>query len=82
MYRPIHSGVRGLGHAFGERWVRVDCVRNVVDGAFQSHGHDCFGDGLGGSRSDDVYAQNFTVLFVADYFDESFARAQDCRFAL
>src|SRR5271166_5749375 len=57
----------------------VDGPHQIFDGGFEFHGGDGFGDQFGGLRADDVDAENFAVVGVADDLDETFVLADDAR---
>ena len=57
--------------------MRVNRPHQVFDCGFEFHGGDGFGDQFGGLRADDVDAEDFAVVGVADDFDEAFVLADD-----
>ena len=61
----------GFHDGFGESRVGVHGAQDFVVGGFEFLGEDEFGDHFGGHDTDQVGAQEFTVLGVEDEFDEA-----------
>src|SRR5579863_10483229 len=72
----VHA-VRGVEHGFGQRGMRVDRPHQVFDCGFEFHRRHCFCDQFCRLRADDVDAENFTVVGIADDFDEAFVLSND-----
>ncbi len=57
--------------------MRVDREHQLFHRGFEFHGGNGLGDELCGLRSDDVDAENFTMLSVGDDFHEAVVLAHD-----
>ena len=71
MKRPVvRCRERGFLQSFSERRVGVTHPGDVLGGGPVFHGHDRFGDHVGGTRSADVNAQDFIGFGVGEDLDE------------
>ena len=77
----LHRGIR-IEHGLADRRVGVDGEHQLVDGAFEFHDGHGFSDEFGCLRTDDVHAEDFTVLRVGNDLDEAIVAADDGGFGI
>ena len=75
---PIYA-IRCIEHSFGQSRMGMDGPHQIFHSSFEFHGGNGFGDQLGRLRTDDVDAENLSVLGVGNYFDEAFMLTHDRR---